>query len=149
MRGLGIEARFLAKVEKTATCWNWIGCRRPRGYGMLNIGGKIRSAHRVAYEMYVGPIPAGREIDHLCRNTSCVKPEHLEAVTHKENVLRGVSLAAGHAKQTHCDRGHEFDEGNTLFYDGGRRRCRKCTTRRNLGYYHKYKGGRDGRKRTD
>lgn len=91
----------------------------------------MRPVHQVIYEMIIGPIQQGLELDHLCRNHGCVNPAHLEPVTHKENVLRGTSPAAGHAKQTHCDRGHEFTPQNTLLYDGGRRRCKTCTLARN------------------
>ncbi len=83
-------------------------------------------AHRAAYELYVGPIPEGLTIDHLCRNTLCVNPAHLEAVTMRENILRGTGPSAQAARKTHCLRGHPFDDGNTLFRATGKRVCRAC-----------------------
>ncbi len=72
------------------------------------------------YEWFTGPIPAGMEIDHLCRNRACAAPAHLEAVTHHENLLRDETLTAANAAKTHCKRGHLFDEANTMVYRGSR-----------------------------
>lgn len=81
--------RFWRKVQKTPGCWRWTGAIQSAGYGSIGLGeGRVGSAHRVAYELLVGPIPPGLTIDHLCRNTWCVNPAHLEAVTHQENVRR-------------------------------------------------------------
>lgn len=82
-------------------------------------------AHRFAYELHKGPIPKGLEIDHLCRNTLCVNPNHLEAVTHRENVRRGTSPTARNAMKSECKRGHPLDEKNT-YLDGTGRKCKKC-----------------------
>jgi hypothetical protein len=84
-------------------------------------------AHRFAYQMLVGPIPEGLTLDHLCRNTGCCNPEHLEAVTHRDNVLRGVSFAAVNAVKTECPRGHPYDSENTYIVPStGGRLCRLC-----------------------
>lgn len=112
---------FWTKVEKTAGCWLWRGYTW-KGYGRSNGVG----AHRVAYEELVGPIPSGLELDHLCREPLCVRPDHLEPVTRAENMRRRS------AAMTHCANGHEFTPENT--YDltrmnkpgGGRRSCRAC-----------------------
>jgi hypothetical protein len=83
--------------------------------------------HRVAYELLVGPIPEGLELDHLCRNTRCVNPEHLEPVTGRENLMRAVSSwAAKNAAKTHCPQGHPYDEENTKVKRDGGRACRAC-----------------------
>jgi hypothetical protein len=83
-----LEERFWSKVEKTETCWNWTASRMTSGYGQIGIGGKYgrpHGAHRVAYELAVGPIPEGMQVDHMCHNKLCVNPDHLRAVTNKQN----------------------------------------------------------------
>lgn len=82
------DLRFWNKVDKTRDCWNWQSAKDKFGYGFIRIKGKNRKAHRVAYTLIKGHIPKGLVIDHLCQNTSCVNPKHLEAVTNKENLLR-------------------------------------------------------------
>lgn len=83
-----LEERFWPKVEKTETCWNWTASKMTSGYGQIGSGGKggrPLCAHRVAYELEVGPIPDGMQIDHICHNRLCVNPAHLRAVTNKQN----------------------------------------------------------------
>lgn len=119
--------RFVAKVDKTGSCWVWTAYRTARGYGRFNDGSRIVQTHRFAYELWVGPIPDGLELDHLCRNRSCVNPDHLEPVTGRENILRGVSPSAQHAAKTHCPNGHPYS-GENLYVAPGRhhRQCRAC-----------------------
>ncbi len=134
------DAYFEKRIHKTASCWEWIGSRPARmRYGIACVDGKTRVAHRAFYEHSIGKVPAGLELDHLCRNRYCVNPSHLEPVTHKENVLRGISPSAIHAKKTHCVHGHKYTPENTLIYDGGRRRCRICTNKRNARYMRERK----------
>ena len=119
--------RFFSKVQKTKTCWIWTASKKSGGYGQFGFNGSCSFfAHRFSYEYHKGPIPEGMTIDHICRNKSCVNPDHLEAVTNKENVLRGIGLAAQNARKTHCIRGHLFDEKNTYITKDGTRKCRKC-----------------------
>lgn len=120
-----VHERWLSLVEKTDGCWLWQGGLNNKGYGMICVKGRKRGAHCVGYERYVGPIPAGLELDHLCRTPACVRPSHLEPVTHAENQRRaGAALTA-------CRRaGHPYDEENTYRTPQGERRCRKCARER-------------------
>jgi hypothetical protein len=124
-------ARFWSKVEGADSpdeCWVWMA-NAPHGYGQFWLDGGQRYAHRLAYEYVIGPIPEGMELDHRCRNKLCVNPAHLDAVTHGENMWRGVR-----AKATHCKHGHEYTPENT--YMGPRKNgqtfrvCRTCIRER-------------------
>ncbi len=124
---------FFAKVWFRPGCWEWSGDIATNGYGSFRYGPmaggqkqKVGRAHRLAWELFVGPIPNGLVIDHLCRNRRCVNPNHLEPVTHSENLLRG-SKTNGNTFKTHCKRGHEFTEENTYRYPSGKKRqCLTC-----------------------
>lgn len=123
--------RLLARLQvQPSGCIVFIGSISPYGYGQLKIGGRSHPAHRAAYEAFVGPIPDGLTIDHLCRNRACCNPEHLEPVTRVENVLRGMSFGAVNARKTHCHRGHPLDEANTYRPPSGGRHCRACRAER-------------------
>lgn len=113
-------------------CVLWTGYIDSKGYGAVwdSERRKMVRAHRVAWEAVNGPIPSGLVIDHLCRNRACVNVAHLEVVTFKENVLRGVGPSANAARQTHCIHGHPFDAANTLRGKSGRRHCRACNRER-------------------
>lgn len=116
-------------VTKGDGCWEWTGSICPStGYGRLLVRGRRFMAHRYAYELLVGEIPDGLQIDHLCRVRTCVNPDHLEPVTLGENVLRGAGITAQNARKTHCKRGHPFDDENTYWppHRPGTRWCREC-----------------------
>ena len=122
-----LEVRFWAKVIKGREngCWIWTGYKTWDGYGQFRIRRERVYAHRVAYELLIGLIPDGLTLDHLCRNPSCVNPDHLEAVSERDNILRGKGVCAQYAQQTVCKRGHLFDLFNTR-WEQGRRICRIC-----------------------
>ena len=101
-------------------CWIWLGAIQSKGYGNFTLNGRSVLPHRFAYEQERGPIPKGKELDHLCRVRCCVNPAHLEAVEHRVNVQRGVRPVV-----THCKHGHEFTDENTYLHRGCRH-CRAC-----------------------
>lgn len=152
------EERFWQKVVKHPSgCWEWIGARNPSGYGHLGVDGKTVYAHRFAYILLIGPIPAGLEIDHLCRVRACVNPGHLEPVTPKVNNFRSDSLSARNARKSHCEHGHPLDDRNTYSWVWSRtgrmeRMCRTCRRERNRRTSRQYReplgatGGATGRK---
>ena len=121
-----VEQRFWSKVDRGDGCWAWLGTPTEKGYGRLDVDGRFWMAHRYSYTLLVGPIPDGLQIDHLCRNRLCVNPAHLEPVTQRENIVRGISPAAMNASKTHCKRGHEFTPENTGVDASGGRYCRTC-----------------------
>ena len=127
---------FWNRVNKAAACWLWIGARDKDGYGKF--GWPPRMAHRISYEFLVGPIQAGLEIDHLCRNPGCVNPAHLEPVTHKENMMRGLGVGSANAAKTRCLNGHEYTADNTYRRPDGTRDCRTCVRARVDRYRHKH-----------
>lgn len=127
--------RFAERVALTdAGCLVWLGATTGRGYAQIKLGpedGKrLVYVHRWSYEHHFGPIPNGLEVDHLCRNTLCVKPEHLEAVTPQVNFLRSANPAVLNARKTHCIHGHPLTPENVYTSDLGYRQCRPCTQRR-------------------
>jgi len=116
-------------IEPETGCLLWTGALT-KGYGVTSQDGKPLYVHRVMYEWFVGPIPDGTEIDHLCRNKHCAAPAHLEAVPHAENIRRG-DTGKHNAIKTHCQYGHPYDDANTYRAKNGARLCRQCTYERN------------------
>lgn len=119
--------RLLRRRSVTKSgCWEISGAGSENEYPTLRINGRIVKAHRFAYEHYVGPVPDGLILDHLCRNRHCANPEHLEPVTWAQNTLRGIGPTAVNAAKTHCYRGHPLDDAYIIPSTGGRQ-CRGCT----------------------
>jgi hypothetical protein len=106
------------RVSITPTCWLWTGTLATNGYGIMWTGEKTRVAHRLVFELLIGDVPEGLELDHLCRVRHCVRPDHLEPVTHAENMLR--------ARRSHCKRGHERTAVNIRITKRGSRQCIPC-----------------------
>jgi hypothetical protein len=131
-RGRSIWERISEQCTWDRGCFVWHGDTVKCGYGRIRIGGgngRKVLVHRATYEHFVGPIPDGMTIDHVkargCHSRACCNVDHLEVVSFRENVMRGDSFAARHAKATHCPQGHPYDLFNTRLYQG-RRYCRAC-----------------------
>ncbi len=120
-----LETRFWSKVDKSGDCWLWMASTKDTGYGQFFVNGTMVRAHRLAYELMVGPVPDGLQLDHLCRVRNCVNPEHLEPVTTQENTRRGASGHERRQKKTHCAQGHPYNAENTYLYRD-MRYCRAC-----------------------
>lgn len=122
-----IVARMSDKLTITDTCWLWSGAKR-KGYGQIKGSDhRTRYAHIEMYKHFVGPIPLGLELDHICNTPACVRPSHLEPVTHSENIRRSGTrnIMLAKAAKTHCVRGHPLS-GDNLQIRGHSRRCRTC-----------------------
>lgn len=115
-------------VIRPSGCWEWTSSKNRLGYGQFSVNNRTVRAHRVMWELIGRGFTPHKCLDHLCRNPSCVNPDHLEEVTHLENIRRGElseAQKARHARRTHCKHGHEFNEQNT-YQDRLGRSCRAC-----------------------
>lgn len=144
-----IADRLWPKVEKTDGCWNWTGNRDKLGYGRITSGGhagRLLLVHRVAYELLVGPIPAGLALDHTCVNPSCVNPAHLEPVTQGENVRRAnerLGRKPGpNATKTHCPQGHPYAGDNLVLNRRGHQVCRECVRKHSREHQRRKRAAR-------
>jgi hypothetical protein len=130
-------------IVPPADCWIWTGATADGGYGEVKILGTRRNmpAHRMAYEILRGSIPAGLVLDHKCRVTCCCNPDHLEITTHRTNILRGTSPSAHNARKLVCDNGHSMEDAYTGDYGRKCRICQKANVRR----WYWENGGRERR----
>lgn len=118
-------------VEPNSGCWLWLGATKRRGYGSAWWQGRFMGAHRAVYLAHGGIVPDGTELDHLCRTPQCVNPDHLEPVTHQENMRRGRYGAT-----THCPHGHPYDTENTYRRPNVTRVCQTCRRDQERARYH-------------
>jgi hypothetical protein len=134
--GMPVLDRFWSLVDKDGPlpecrpdlgpCWLWMA-GLSEGYGRFALMAQVSiKAHRFAYEITYGPVPEGLEPDHLCRVRACVRPDHLEPVTHRVNVWRGDAPTGVNARLIRCRQGHEFTPENTYVDPRGHRVCRTC-----------------------
>ena len=127
------EEKFIP--EPNSGCWLWLAFVAGDGYGKFWEGGANQQAHRISYGLYKKDVPKELVLDHLCRNRQCVNPEHLEIVTDRENILRGIGPSAINAKKTHCKNGHKFTAENTYFHPKRPvRDCRVCRAESMISY---------------
>lgn len=136
------DERFWAKVDAEGDCWEWTAGKKD-GYGTFYVSPEQpgTTAHRYAWTTLVGEIPDDKEIDYLCRNRACCNPDHLEVVTHQENMRRTYAPTAwirkAAAERTHCPKNHPYS-GDNLIMEGGGRRCRICKNiTQNATYYRR------------
>ena len=122
------EKRLMKKVIKNALtgCWEFVGSRLPSGYGILWNGNRPEGAHRIAYRLFIEDIPNGLEVDHKCNNRSCVNPDHLCLLSHKDNIRKSASIMGENFRKTHCKRGHPLSGENLFIAKSGSRQCREC-----------------------
>lgn len=126
------EERLWSKVDASGPCWLWTGTLDPGRYGIIRTTqsaesqGVYRKAHRVVWELLVGPIAKGKQLDHLCKVRHCVNPDHLEPVTARVNTLRSASPSALNSRKTVCKQGHPFSGDNLYVTPKGWRQCRTC-----------------------
>ena len=128
-------ARFWDKVipEPMSGCWLWIGAIKSNGYGVIRNGARgtgYSYAHRYAYIAFRGLIPAGAQIDHLCRLRCCVNPDHLEPVSCRENLRRGTHPNIILHRNRTCKQGHFLNPENSYYQADGRQFCKTCSKRR-------------------
>ena len=124
--------RFFTKIKFTDIHWEWIGAKNNDGYGYWWDGKRLKPAHVISYKLFLGKIPKGLQIDHICQTRNCVKPTHLWLVTPKENSHRGEKHNANKKK---CPKGHPYKGDNLITTPEGWRKCKTCRNERQKAYW--------------
>ncbi len=128
--------KFIKIPKDPNGCWIWIGCFHWNGYGQLTFDHEHYRSHRFVYEYLVDQIPKGIELHHVCENRRCVNPFHLQPLTPKEHMMKGMGIGRINIEKTHCNHGHKFTKENIINYNGWRY-CRKCKDRIDREYRNK------------
>lgn len=132
---------FYRHVNVTPKCWGWQAAIGDDGYGVFYYRGKQYKAHRFSYMISVADLTPGLEVDHLCKNTRCIRPDHLELVSPiVNNIFRSNSACALNARKTHCKHGHSLSGAN-LKTNQRRRQCKRCDADRAAAYRQRRKAG--------
>jgi len=135
------DEMFWARVDKTGECWIWTGARNPNGYGVVRRRPKRWLVHAYAWTEEHGPVPEGLELDHLCRNRICVRPSHLEPVTHAENMRRAHEANGTGKYALSCPHGHPYSGDNVRVEKRGYRFCVTCRREQRAAYRARQKIG--------
>lgn len=130
-----------ATTSRHSPCWESTYKTNRDGYAVIGADQSIIYAHRISYERWVGPLEKGKQIDHLCRNRACWNPDHLELVTAKENLARGMSPGAKATRSNMCKHGHSLEDAY-INKKTGYRSCRVCFNAGSLRRYHRLKAER-------
>ena len=130
-----IAERIVVEDHDGWDCWIWQGRKTHNGYARFSFASRDQGVYNLMYEILIGPIPEGLELDHLCKRPACVNPFHCEPVTHRENLMRGNGPTAVNARKTHCIHGHRLTAENLLPDSRGKRECRACNLKRANEYY--------------
>jgi len=132
-----VERIAVADRGHATPCWIPNYTTDKGGYVSLRADGRMQKMHRLTYEALVGPIPEGRQLDHLCRVRSCCNPAHLDPVSPRVNTLRGFGVTSANARKTHCIHGHEYTPENTAMRPDGSRKCIECRRRHRMAHYYR------------
>lgn len=129
---VGQDGPFSLFKNAPGPCWTWNGGHNRDGYAQITANGRTNGAHRFSYELHIGPIPVGLEVDHCCRRRDCTNPDHLRAVTHAEN-MRNSNVGHNSRSKTHCPQGHAYDRETVGPY-GKQRVCGTCARKATRAY---------------
>lgn len=135
-----MTVKRLRDLASTTPCWITDVAPNSSGYSYKRVNGTKLPYHRYLYQLFMGPVPSALQLDHLCRNRWCVNPDHLEPVTRRENILRGISFSAINARKKECPHGHSYEEESVNVQLYKQRICRTCKAEANVRYRRSREG---------